>query len=96
MTAKLFVPAGGLLQESAGETLPPLLDDAPPDVPRTPNAHRRFLQLHFLDHTPDHGWAEGYAKYCDQLNASGIANHLWTSPFIQTVVGTDTYTDQLW
>ena len=74
----------------------PLLDDAPPDVPRTPNADRRFLQLHFLDHTPDQGWADGYANYGEQLNASGLGTHLWTAPFIQTIVGTDTYTDQLW
>ena len=26
----------------------------------------------------------------------GIATHLWTAPFIQTVFGTDAYTDQLW
>lgn len=74
----------------------PLLDDAPPDVPRTVNAERRFLQLHFLDHAPDDQWADGYGQFGQQLNDSGIATHLWTSPFIQTIVGTDTYTDQLW
>lgn len=74
----------------------PLLDDAPADVPRVHNADRRFLQLHFLDHDPAEGWDEGYAKYGEQLNASGLATHLWTGPFIQTVFGTDTYTDQLW
>ncbi|TFH21380.1 MAG: hypothetical protein E4H05_00200, partial [Acidimicrobiales bacterium] len=35
----------------------PLLDDAPADVPRVANADRRFLQLHFLDHDPEVGWA---------------------------------------
>ena len=30
------------------------------------------------------------------LEASGLASHLWTAPFINTVFGTDTYTDQLW
>ena len=74
----------------------PLLDDAPPDVPRTVNAERRFLQLHFLDHAPDENWEAGYGQYGAQLNASGVATHLWTSPFIQTIVGTDTHTDQLW
>ena len=73
----------------------PLLDDAPPDVPRTINAERRFLQLHFLDHDPQQAWAQGYANYGQQLNASGLAKHLWTAPFMQTIVGTDTYTDQL-
>jgi len=73
----------------------PLLDDAPPDVPRVANAERRFLQLHFLDHQPDEGWADGYAHFGEQLRASGVANHLWTAPWMQTIVGTDIYTDQL-
>ncbi len=73
-----------------------LLDDAPADVPRTVNADRRFLQMHFLDHAPEAGWADGYAEYGAALEASGIATHLWTAPFKQTVFGTDTYTDQLW
>ena len=74
----------------------PLLDDAPADVPRVVNADRRFLQLHFVDHDPADGWADGYARFGAELEASGIATHLWTAPFIQTVFGTDTYTDELW
>jgi hypothetical protein len=74
----------------------PLLDDAPADVPRIANADRRFLQLHFLDHDPAEGWADGYGRWGAQLEASGIATHIWTAPFIQTVFGTDTYTDELW
>lgn len=74
----------------------PLLDDAPADVPRVANADRRFVQLHFLDHDPAVGWAEGYAKWSAQLEASGIATHLWTAPFQQTLFGTDAFTDELW
>jgi hypothetical protein len=74
----------------------PLLADAPPDVPRIANADRRFLQLHFLDHDPADGWDEGYGRFGRELEASGVATHLWTAPFIQTVFGTDTYTDELW
>jgi hypothetical protein len=74
----------------------PLLDDAPPDVPRMKNADRRFLQLHFVEQDPADGWAEGYGRYGAALDASGVATHLWTAPFIQTVFGTDTYTDELW
>lgn len=74
----------------------PLLDDAPADVPRVANADRRFLQLHFLDHDPEEGWDDGWAQFGSQLDCSGIATHLWTAPFIQTVFGTDTYTDELW
>ena len=74
----------------------PLLDDAPPDVPRVANADRRFMQLHFLDHLAVDGWADGYAKYGEQLEASGLAKHLWTAPWQQTIFGTDAYTDELW
>ena len=74
----------------------PLLDDAPADVPRIANADRRFLQLHFLDHDPADEWDEGYRRYGAALEASGVASHLWTAPFVQTVVGTDTYTAELW
>ena len=80
----------------AGSTPLPLLDDAPPDVPRVANADRRFLQLHFCAGDPTTDWAEGYGRYGADLEASGLATHLWTAPFIQTVFGTDTYTDQLW
>jgi hypothetical protein len=80
----------------ASSTPLPLLADAPADVPRIPNADRRFLQLHFLDHDPAEGWQEGYAQFGDQLEASQLATHVWTAPFIQTVVGTDEYTDELW
>lgn len=74
----------------------PLLDDAPPDVPRIPNADRRFLQLHFVTGDPADDWAAGYGAYGAALEASGLATHLWTAPFIQTVFGTDTYTNELW
>ena len=73
-----------------------LLDDAPPDIPRVANADRRFLQLHFLDHAPAVDWAEGYGRFGEQLNASGVATHLWTAPFQQTIFGTDAFTDELW
>jgi hypothetical protein len=73
----------------------PLLDDAPPDVPRIANADRRFLQLHFLTHDPADEWDVGYGRFGEQLEASGLATHLWTAPFQQTVFGTDLYTDQL-
>jgi len=77
-------------------TLLPLLDDAPADVPRVPRAERRFLQIHFVDHDPASSWDEGYGRFGADLEASGLASHLWTAPFINTVFGTDTYTDQLW
>lgn len=74
----------------------PLLADAPGDVPRAEGADRRFLQLHFLDADPAEVWTERYAGFGAELDASGVATCTWLGPFIPTVVGTDTYTDQLW
>jgi hypothetical protein len=80
-----------------GSSVPmPLLPDAPADVPRVENADRRFIQLHFLTHDPADAWDEGYGRFGEALEASGTATHLWTAPFIPTVFGTDTYTDELW
>jgi hypothetical protein len=73
----------------------PLLADAPPDVPRMHNADRRFLQLHFVTGDPGDNWANGYGRFGEAMNASGVATHLWTAPFLNTVFGTDTYTDEL-
>jgi hypothetical protein len=83
--------------ELVGGSVPmPLLDDAPGDVGRTAASDTRFLQLHFLDHDPETGWADGYAKLGDAMAASGVCNLVWASPFIQTDFGTDKYTDELW
>ena len=68
-----------------------------PPTCRAPAAGpNRFLQLHFLDHDPEEGWADGYATIGQAIEASGLATHVWTGPFIQTDFGTDTYTDELW
>lgn len=74
----------------------PLADDAPADVPRVANADRRVLQIHFCDHDPAERWDAVHGRFGDALAANGLASHVWTSPFVQTVVGTDTYTDELW
>ena len=62
----------------------PLLDDRPADVPPPAAGPSRFLQLHFLDHDPEEGWADGYAKIGQAIEDSGLATHIWTGPFIQT------------
>jgi hypothetical protein len=77
-------------------TVIPLLADRPADVAQPAAGPDRFLQLHFLDHDPAEGWADGYATIGDAIDASGLAKHVWTGPFINTVWGTDTYTDELW
>jgi hypothetical protein len=37
-----------------------------------------------------------FRAYTDRLEADGIADMLLVAPFLRTVVGTDTYVDQLW
>jgi hypothetical protein len=76
-------------------TLLPLPGDAP-DVPGVAGSDRRFIQLHFLDHDPEVEWADGYDRWGDDFEASGLGTHTWTAPYIPTVTGTDTYTDELW
>lgn len=74
----------------------PLLADAPGDVPRDDSAGQRLLMLWFLDDAPAGSWKDVFAGQQDALVATGLGRVLWASPFIGTVPGTDTYTDQLW
>jgi hypothetical protein len=74
----------------------PLLADAPGDVPRDDSADQRLLLLFFIDETPVEAWDAIFAAQADAVADSGLGRVLWASPFIGTVPGTDTYTDQLW
>jgi hypothetical protein len=74
----------------------PLLADAPGDVPRSDEVDRRVLLLFFVDQEPAGSWDAVFAAQGEQLAAAGLGSVLWASPFIGTVPGTDTYTDQLW
>ena len=41
-------------------------------------------------------WWDEQRAAADRLRADGIGEMLWTAPFVPTIPGTDTYTDQLW
>ncbi len=73
----------------------PLLGNAPSDVPRD-TAAGRFCHLYFVDGDPVEIWDEQFASLGDDLAATGLGTVLFASPFLATVAGTDTYTDQLW
>jgi hypothetical protein len=73
----------------------PLLSDAPGDVPREEGVDRRFFWLFFTDGDPAESWAS-FADEGDALKASGLGTLLWAAPFIPTIPGTNTYTDELW
>jgi hypothetical protein len=73
----------------------PLLIDAPGDVPRTEADDRRQLTLWFLDAPPAQCW-ETVQAHRAALEGSGKGEVVAALPFISTIPGTDTYTDQLW
>ena len=74
----------------------PLLADAPGDVPRSDDEDRRFLQLWFIDEPALDAWDGGLSRLGEELADGGKAELLWSSPFLPTVPGTETYVEQLW
>ena len=42
------------------------------------------------------GASPGIARQADRIEAAGLARTHLVAPFFRTVIGTDTYTDQLW
>jgi hypothetical protein len=85
--------AGTKIGQVAAFNAMPLLDDAPPDVPRDPATHRRFMQQWFVEDASGFDVLKQVAAHFD---ASGLGTIVFASPFKTTIPGTDTYTDQLW
>jgi hypothetical protein len=50
----------------------------------------------FVDRDPADVWEAEFAGLGKQLDATGKARSIFAGPFIPTIPGTDTYTDQLW
>jgi hypothetical protein len=73
----------------------PLPPDAPVTQPGTEGVEHRELQLWFADAAPEEWWP-AVGSYAESLAGSGEGTVRWSSPFIPTIPGTDTYTDQLW
>jgi len=70
--------------------------DAPGDVPREAANDTRTVLLWFLNTPPEVAWDPVFAKHRRRLEKSGKGKVVAALPFIPTIVGTDTYTDQLW
>jgi hypothetical protein len=87
--------AGSPVGQVLAFTPRPLLDDAPGDVPRTRDNDGTLLLLWFLDEAPTGLWSSLLADHGAELDKGGAGTLVWASPFIPTVPGTDTYTDQL-
>ena len=75
---------------SAGAT-----DRAPMDLGTPPGPPERRVQLFFLEDDPAEVWPR-FRDYGAGLAAAGAGEVVFAAGFRPTIVGTDTYTDQLW
>lgn len=69
--------------------------NAPMDLGSPTGDDERTMQMFFIDDDPRTCW-DRFRAYADAVNDSGLGRVTLAAPFIPTVVGTDTYTDQLW
>jgi hypothetical protein len=74
----------------------PLGAGGPSDVPQKEASDRRRLLLHFMDGDPREAWDAHFAKLGATVAETGLGEVVFASPFLSTVPGTDTYTDELW
>ena len=68
---------------------------SPMDLGANGGTEHRLVQLLFLEEEPRRAWPAIHA-YADEVAERGLGTVTFAAPFIPTVVGTDTYTDQLW
>ncbi len=68
---------------------------APMQLGSGPGTPARSMQLLFLEDDPAQHW-DLIKDYAAKIDASGLATVQLAAPFIPTVIGTDTFTDQLW
>ena len=55
----------------------------------------RLVQLAFCNEPPADVWPR-FRRYAEAIEAGGRGRVVFAAPFLPTVVGTDTYADQLW
>ncbi|HZA76830.1 MAG TPA: hypothetical protein VE623_10635 [Acidimicrobiales bacterium] len=73
-------------------------EDAPPppmSLGTDGGSPHRLVQLLFLEGDPTSSW-DRVRTYAERVDAGGAGKVTFAAPFLATVVGTDTYTDQLW
>lgn len=69
--------------------------DAPMELGTGPGTRQRSMQLLFISGDPA-AELDRVRSYCDALESAGIGTVRLVAPFIPTIPGTDTYTDELW
>jgi hypothetical protein len=67
----------------------------PAAAPEVPGVGERVFVTFFLEDDARELWRGHFAELGDKLHATGRARTLMVAPFIPTIPGTDTYTDQL-
>jgi hypothetical protein len=87
--ADVVLDVAGVGQCVVGSPRP--LQEGPSDVPRAEGSDRRFVHLYFLERDPIEAWDADFEK-----RIAGLPGVTFASPFLATIPGTDTYTDQLW
>jgi hypothetical protein len=80
---------------TVGITPIPLPKEAPVFQPPNPGEEYRTALMAFVEGDPRECW-EVFAGLAAKVAASGVATLGYVAPFIPTIPGTDTYTDQLW
>jgi len=68
---------------------------APMDIPVVDDPERLRMHLFFLDGEPLASWSR-FEALGRALEATKLARVVFASPWLPTVVGTDTYTSELW
>ena len=64
-------------------------------IPKVERTDALDMQIFFVDAPAADAWSR-FRLYADALEATGLAKVVFASPWLPTVPGTDTYTDQLW
>ncbi len=84
--------------EIASSWAPTVPDEGPRDVPMdlgsSSGSVNRLVQLLFVGGDTEAA-TEQVRRYTDAVESAGVAELLLAAPFFRTVVGTDTYVDQL-
>ena len=57
--------------------------------------HHRLVQLAFIEGDPRPAW-DVFRAYAKAIEAGGKGKVSFAAPYVKTVVGTDTYVDQIW
>lgn len=65
------------------------------DIPAPRDGANRILHLWFLERDPAQEW-DAFTAMGERVDGGGQARVVFASPFIPTIPGTDTYTDELW